>query len=124
MKKNETTASKINISMSFQENDKVKDVNKSTDIISSLIHEYLLKREYNKTLESFQEEMSFKLKQKNYYKMSFLNITESGLMKYFGLGRKTGIVRRVLNYLKGYILTYNSLRSHKSILMKKWLKKK
>ena len=48
-----------------------REMNKSTDMISSLIHEYLLKREYNKTLDSFQEEISQKIKQKNYYKAAF-----------------------------------------------------
>ena len=63
-------------------------MNKSTDMISSLIHEYLLKREYNKTLDSFQEEISQKIKQKNYYKAAFLDITETNLIKIFSLGRK------------------------------------
>ena len=88
MKRNETSTSKINISMSLQENDLIKDVHKSTDIISSLIHEYLLKRDYTKTLDSFQEELINKIKQKNYYKIAFSNITESNLIKFFSLGRK------------------------------------
>ena len=88
MKRNETSTSKINISMSLQDNDLIKDVHKSTDIISSLIHEYLLKRDYTKTLDSFQEELVSKIKQKNYYKIAFSNITESNLIKFFGLGRK------------------------------------
>ena len=65
-----------------------REMNKSTDMISSLIHEYLLKREYNKTLDSFQEEISQKIKQKNYYKAAFLDITETNLIKIFSLGRK------------------------------------
>ena len=88
MKRNETSTSKINVSMSLQDNDLIKDVHKSTDIISSLIHEYLLKRDYTKTLDSFQEELINKIKQKNYYKIAFSNITESNLLKFFGLGRK------------------------------------
>ena len=88
MKRNETSGSKINISMSVDNNDLTKDVNKNTDIISSLIHEYLLKRDYTKTLDSFQEELAIKIKQKNYYKITFVNITENNLMKFFGLGRK------------------------------------
>ena len=88
MKRNETSTSKINISMSLQDNDLIKDVHKSTDIISSLIHEYLLKRDYTKTLDSFQEELITKIKQKNYYKIAFSNITESNLIKFFSLGRK------------------------------------
>ena len=88
MKRNETSTSKINISMTLQDNDLIKDVHKSTDIISSLIHEYLLKRDYTKTLDCFQEELINKIKQKNYYKIAFSNITESNLLKFFGLGKK------------------------------------
>ena len=66
----------------------IKEMNKSTDMISSLIHEYLLKKEYYKTLDSFQEEISQKIRQKTYYKGSFLDITESNLLKAFSLGRK------------------------------------
>ena len=66
----------------------IKEMNKSTDMISSLIHEYLLKKEYYKTLDSFQEEISQKIRQKTYYKGSFLDITESNLLKTFSLGRK------------------------------------
>ena len=65
-----------------------REMNKSTDMISSLIHEYLLKREYNKTLDSFQEEISQKIRQKNYYKAAFLDITDTNLIKIFSLGRK------------------------------------
>ncbi len=66
----------------------IKEMNKSTDMISSLIHEYLLKKEYYKTLDSFQEEISQKIRQKTYYKGSFLDLTESNLLKTFSLGRK------------------------------------
>jgi len=88
MKRNETSTSKINMSLSLQDNDLLKDVHKSTDIISSLIHEYLLKRDYIKALDSFQEELSNKIRQKNYYKIAFSNIKESNLLKFFGLGKK------------------------------------
>ena len=88
MKRNETSTSKINMSLSLQDNDLLKDVHKSTDIISSLIHEYLLKRDYTKALDSFQEELSNKIRQKNYYKIAFSNIKESNLLKFFGLGKK------------------------------------
>lgn len=83
MKRNETFSSKLNL-----DNDVIKDVYISTDIVSSLIHEYLLKSDYIKTLDSFQEEISYKIKQKNYYKIYFSNITDSNLMKFFNLGRK------------------------------------
>ena len=89
MKRNETSTSKINISMNIPEsNELIKDVHKSTDIISSLIHEYLLKRDYQKTLDAFQEELITKIKQKNYYKIAFSNITETNLLKFFNFGRK------------------------------------
>ena len=89
MKRNETSTSKINISMNIPEsNEIIKDVHKSTDIISSLIHEYLLKRDYQKTIDAFQEELITKIKQKNYYKISFSSITETNLLKFFNYGRK------------------------------------
>ena len=89
MKRNETSTSKINISMNMPEsNEIIKDVHKSTDIISSLIHEYLLKRDYQKTIDAFQEELITKIKQKNYYKISFSSITETNLLKFFNYGRK------------------------------------
>ena len=89
MKRNETSTSKINISMNIPEsNEIIKDVHKSTDIISSLIHEYLLKRDYQKTIDAFQEELITKIKQKNYDKIAFSNITETNLLKFFNYGRK------------------------------------
>ena len=94
MKRNETSFSKINISMNIPEsNEIIKDVHKSTDIISSLIHEYLLKRDYQKTLDAFQEELIAKIKQKNYYKIAFSNITETNLLKFFNYGRKADFLK-------------------------------
>ena len=94
MKRNETSISKINISMNLPENNElIKDVHKSTDIISSLIHEYLLKRDYQKTLDAFQEELITKIKQKNYYKIAFSNITETNLLKFFNYGRKADFLK-------------------------------
>ena len=53
-------------------NDKnIKEINKATDLISSLIHEYLYKKEYLKTLDIFQQELSEKIKSEKFY--SFLN---------------------------------------------------
>ena len=85
MKKNE---SQNYLKQSPSQQGFIKEMNKSTDMISSLIHEYLLKKEYYKTLDSFQEEISQKIRQKTYYKGSFLDITESNLLKTFSLGRK------------------------------------
>ena len=76
-----------------ESNELIKDVHKSTDIISSLIHEYLLKRDYLKTLDSFQEELATKIKQKNYYKIVFSNITETNLLKFFNYGRKNDFIK-------------------------------
>ena len=104
MKKNETTTSKINISMTMQDNnDLIKDVHKSTDIISSLIHEYLLKRDYVKTLDAFQEELINKIKQKNYYKIAFSNITEANLIKFFSLGRKNDFFKNWKRIIPNHI---------------------
>ena len=44
-----------------------KEINKTTDIISSLIHEYLYKKDYTKTLDIFQEELAEKIKQGKFY---------------------------------------------------------
>ena len=50
----------------------IKELNKTTDLISSIIHDYLYKRNYLKTLEVFQQELSEKIKSGKYY--SFLDI--------------------------------------------------
>ena len=39
-----------------------QNINKNTDIISTLIHEYLYKKDYTKTLDSYQEELGEKIK--------------------------------------------------------------
>ena len=44
-----------------------KEINKTTDLISSLIHEYLYKKEYTKTLDVFQKELSEKIKSGKFY---------------------------------------------------------
>jgi hypothetical protein len=104
MKRNETSISRINLSMNIPEsNELIKDVHKSTDIISSLIHEYLLKRDYQKTLDSFQEELITKIKQKNYYKIAFSNITETNLLKFFNLGRKNEFLKNWRRLIPNHI---------------------
>ena len=73
-------------------NDKnIKEINKATDLISSLIHEYLYKKEYLKTLDIFQQELSEKIKSEKFY--SFLNnntnsYNTSSLINYFETGNK------------------------------------
>ena len=104
MKRNETSISRLNLSMNIPEsNELIKDVHKSTDIISSLIHEYLLKRDYQKTLDSFQEELITKIKQKNYYKIAFSNITETNLLKFFNLGRKNEFLKNWRRLIPNHI---------------------
>ncbi len=74
-------------------NDKnIKEINKTTDLISSLIHEYLYKKDYLKTLDIFQQELSEKIKSGQFY--SILNnnsktcYDSSSLMNHFETGNK------------------------------------
>ena len=73
-------------------NDKnTKEINKTTDLISSLIHEYLYKKDYLKTLDIFQQELSDKIKSGTFY--TFLNndkslYDSSLLLNYFESGNK------------------------------------
>ena len=79
---------KQNTSTTSNASDLNKELNKSTDMISSLIHEYLLKKDYNKTLDSFQEEVTQKIKTNLYYKPYFQEINETSVLKSFTLGNK------------------------------------
>ena len=63
-------------------------LNKTIDMISTLIHEYLYKKEYNKTLDSFQEELGEKIKSGKFYSVSYRDISDSSLLKYFESGNK------------------------------------
>ena len=85
MKKSETSFTK-DVKLPTQNSqspniDMLKEMNKSTDMISSLIHEYLLKTEYYKSLDAFQEALAQKLIHKNYYKPSFQEVSENVLIK-------------------------------------------
>ena len=64
------------------------NLNKTIDMISTLIHEYLYKKEYNKTLDSFQEELGEKIKSGKFYSVSYKDISDSSLIKYFESGNK------------------------------------
>ncbi len=64
------------------------EIIKETDMISSLIHEYLYKKEYNKTLDVFQNELSEKIKSEKYYSMSFKEINDTILINSFNTGNK------------------------------------
>jgi hypothetical protein len=77
MKKNETASPEL-----------IRELNKSTDLVSSLIHDYLLKKEYLNTLDAFQCDIISKLQHKKYYKAAFLNITENNLIKSLSQGNK------------------------------------
>lgn len=79
---------KQNTSTTSNASDLNKELNKSTDMISSLIHEYLLKKDYKKTLDSFQEEVTQKIKTNLYYKPYFQEINETSVLKSFTLGNK------------------------------------
>lgn len=79
---------KQNTSTTSNASDLNKELSKSTDMISSLIHEYLLKKDYNKTLDSFQEEVTQKIKTKIYYKPYFQEINETNVLKSFSIGNK------------------------------------
>ena len=92
MKKSETSFTK-DVKLPTQNSqspniDMLKEMNKSTDMISSLIHEYLLKKEYYKSLDAFQEDLAQKLIHKNYYRPSFQEVSENVLIKLLQRGNK------------------------------------
>ena len=65
-----------------------QNINKNTDIITTLIHEYLYKKEYVKTLDSYQEELGEKIKSGKYYSLTNKDISDSSLLNYFESGSK------------------------------------
>ena len=66
-----------------------KEINKTTDIISSLIHEYLYRKDYTKTLDIFQEELAEKIKQGKFYSPPITDYpTSESLISYFKSGEK------------------------------------
>ena len=69
-------------------NQRPNNLNKTTDMISTLIHEYLYKKEYNKTLDSFQEELGEKIKTGKFYSTLYKDVSDSCLIKYFESGNK------------------------------------
>ena len=69
-------------------NHQQNNLNKTTDMISTLIHEYLYKKEYNKTLDSFQEELGEKIKTGKFYSTTYKDISDTSLLKYFESGNK------------------------------------
>lgn len=69
-KKNLTTI--VNANTTNTSNN-TNQISKATDFINSVIHEYLLKKDYSSTLHTFQNELETKLKSKAYYLTSFSN---------------------------------------------------
>lgn len=70
----------------------IKEINKATDLISSLIHEYLYKKGYLKTLDLYQQELSDKIKSGMFYSFLNNNINSydvSSLINYFETGNKS-----------------------------------
>jgi len=67
----------------------VKELQKSTDLINSLIHEYLLRKDYILSLDTFQDEINEKIKLRKYQstKFSDVNLSEQ-LDNYFSSGKK------------------------------------
>jgi hypothetical protein len=67
----------------------VKEISKSTDFINSMIHEYLLRKDFIKSLDTFQDELNEKIKQKKYTNVKFAeNSSETLLDNYFTVGKK------------------------------------
>ena len=84
---NDYSKNQIIKSKSTQTNANV--ISKATDFINSVIHEYLLKKEYHKTLDSFQNEVDEKLKTKSYYLTSFnKDFNDKTLISLFNKGEK------------------------------------
>lgn len=64
-------------------------ISKATDFINSVIHEYLLKKEYTRTLQAFQEEIEEKLKTKVYYLTMFSQeYNDKALLQHLASGSK------------------------------------
>jgi hypothetical protein len=67
----------------------LKEITKSSDFINSMIHEYLLRKDFIKSLDTFQDEIGDKIKQKKYPSAKFSdNNFENILDNYFTVGKK------------------------------------
>ena len=70
-----------------------KEINKTTDLISSLIHEYLYKKDYTRTLDTFQEELAEKIKKKKFYAIPLTqSFNSTNLISYFKSGDKDNFI--------------------------------
>jgi hypothetical protein len=66
-----------------------KELHKGSDFINSLIHEYLLRKDYTQSLDTFQEEINEKIKTKKYQNIKFSETNlESLLESHFSAGKK------------------------------------
>ena len=70
-----------------------KEINKTTDLISSLIHEYLYKKDYTRTLDTFQEELAEKIKTRKFYTIPLTqSFNSTNLISYFKSGDKDNFI--------------------------------
>jgi hypothetical protein len=66
-----------------------KELHKGSDFINSLIHEYLLRKDYTQSLDTFQEEINDKIRNKKYQNVKFSETNlESLLESHFSAGKK------------------------------------
>lgn len=78
-----------NIVQVKKDNDGYKEFQKGVDFITTLVHEYLIKRDYIKTLDCFQDEITTKLKNKLYYATKANDLVlDSTLESLFNTGKK------------------------------------
>ena len=72
-----------------------KEINKTTDLISSLIHEYLYKNEYTRTLDIFQQELAEKIKSGTFYSIPQSQPPNSeNLLSFFKSGNKDQFIQQ------------------------------
>jgi len=70
-----------------------KEINKTTDLISSLIHEYLYKKDYTRTLDTFQEELAEIIKTRKFYTIPLTqSFNSTNLISYFKSGDKDNFI--------------------------------
>ena len=99
----------------FSENQEImKEFHRGSDFINSLLHEYLLKRNYLATLDTFQDEISTKIKSKLYTSTKFLqNSFQSILESNFFSGKKSEFFklwnRKIPSHLKSKEISLEKL---------------
>ena len=80
-----------------------QNINKNTDIISTLIHEYLYRKEYTKTLDSYQEELGEKIKSGKFYSQTIKDISDSSLLNYFESGNKVEFFKQWMRLIPNHM---------------------